>query len=76
MEDWHPVAVHICSVLRNAVVVGASNLKMGKGQSRIFVAKETFKLTDDAPDGTTCGYISFEARLHVFRLLFNKVIQQ
>ena len=57
-----------------SVSASASDLKMGKGQSKVYVAKESFKPPTD--DGTTCGYISFEARLHVFRLLFNKVIQQ
>ena len=42
------------------MTVSASDLKMGKGQSKVYVAKESFKPPTD--DGTTCGYIAFEAR--------------
>ena len=43
-----------------SVSASASDLKMGKGQSKVYVAKESFKPPTD--DGTTCGYIAFEAR--------------
>ena len=43
-----------------SVSASESDLKMGKGQSKVYVAKESFKPPTD--DGTTCGYIAFEAR--------------
>lgn len=53
----------------DAVVVSKSDLKMGKRQSKIYVAKESFKPMDDELGGTTCGYITFEARIHLFRFI-------
>ena len=42
---------------------------MGKRQSKIYVAKESFKPMDDELGGTTCGYITFEALIHLFRFI-------